>query len=81
MSTTAGAAFAPQSVLSRVGLARWAVRAVEGLCKLGPYAAIEILLPGGSLFALLLWLYRRYKAAEVVISQVTPLQERVRAGG
>jgi hypothetical protein len=25
---------------------------------LGPYVAIEILLPGGSLIALLLWLYR-----------------------
>ena len=26
----------------------------------GPYLAIEILLPGGSLLALLLWLYRTY---------------------
>ncbi len=26
----------------------------------GPYLAIELLLPGGSLFALLLWLYRTY---------------------
>jgi hypothetical protein len=25
---------------------------------IGPYVAIEILLPGGSLIALLLWLYR-----------------------
>jgi hypothetical protein len=28
------------------------------LRRLGPYAAIELLLPGGSLLALLLWLYR-----------------------
>jgi hypothetical protein len=28
---------------------------------LAPYAAIELILPGGSLLALLLWLYRRYK--------------------
>jgi hypothetical protein len=26
----------------------------------GPYLAIELLLPGGSLVALLLWLYRTY---------------------
>jgi hypothetical protein len=26
--------------------------------RIGPYVAIEILLPGGSLIALLLWLYR-----------------------
>jgi hypothetical protein len=26
----------------------------------GPYLAIELLLPGGSLIALLLWLYRAY---------------------
>jgi hypothetical protein len=26
----------------------------------GPYPAIELLLPGGSLVALLLWLYRTY---------------------
>jgi len=25
---------------------------------LGPYAAIELLLPGGSIIALLIWLYR-----------------------
>jgi hypothetical protein len=28
---------------------------------LAPYAAIELVLPGGSLMALLLWLYRRHK--------------------
>jgi hypothetical protein len=27
--------------------------------KLGPYIVLEILLPGGTLFALLLFLYRR----------------------
>jgi hypothetical protein len=31
---------------------------VNLLRRLGPYAAIELLLPGGSLLALLLWLYR-----------------------
>jgi hypothetical protein len=33
--------------------------AIAGLKEFGPYAAIELVLPGGSLFALLLWLYRR----------------------
>jgi hypothetical protein len=28
---------------------------------LAPYAALELVLPGGSLMALLLWLYRRHK--------------------
>jgi hypothetical protein len=28
---------------------------------IGPYAAIELVLPGGSLIAVLLWLYRRSK--------------------
>jgi hypothetical protein len=31
------------------------------LRDLAPYAAIELVLPGGSLVALLLWLYRRHK--------------------
>jgi hypothetical protein len=32
---------------------------------LAPYAAIELVLPGGSLIALLLWLYRRRNNAAV----------------
>jgi hypothetical protein len=31
------------------------------LRDLAPYAVIELVLPGGSLMALLLWLYRRQK--------------------
>lgn len=31
------------------------------LRKLAPYAAMELVLPGGSVMALLLWLYRRQK--------------------
>ena len=34
----------------------WIVRQFRSL---GPYLAIELILPGGSLVALLLWLYRR----------------------
>jgi hypothetical protein len=34
---------------------------VAKLKVLAPYAAIELVLPGGSVMALLLWLYRRRK--------------------
>jgi hypothetical protein len=61
MSTTAAAALTAGGVSDPVGLAGWAARAAAGLREIGPYAAIELLLPGGSLFALLLWLYRRHK--------------------
>jgi hypothetical protein len=42
----------------------WADRialGIAGLRALAPYAVIELLLPGGSLVALFLWLYRRHK--------------------
>jgi hypothetical protein len=44
---------------ARSTLAGWAERALALVRSLGPYAAIELLLPGGSVLALLLWLYRR----------------------
>jgi hypothetical protein len=39
-------------------LSGWKGRVVRFVRVLGPYAAIELLLPGGSLIALLLWLYQ-----------------------
>ncbi|HEX4049739.1 MAG TPA: hypothetical protein VHY19_02515 [Steroidobacteraceae bacterium] len=33
------------------------------LKQLAPYAAIELILPGGTILALLLWFYQRRKAA------------------
>jgi hypothetical protein len=39
----------------------YAAAAFVRLKKLAPYALIELILPGGSLMALLLWLYRRRK--------------------
>jgi hypothetical protein len=36
----------------------WIARLLVLLRGLGPYAAIELLLPGGSVIALLIWLYR-----------------------
>jgi hypothetical protein len=43
-------------------------RRLAGVRQLAPYAAIELLLPGGSLIALVLWLYRRHKKAVQVRS-------------
>jgi hypothetical protein len=37
----------------------WMQRLLACLRALGPYVAIELLLPGGSLIAILIWLYRR----------------------
>jgi hypothetical protein len=39
---------------------------IARLRDLAPYAAIELVLPGGSVIALLLWLYRRQKRVSVV---------------
>ena len=38
---------------------------MNALRQLAPYAAIELILPGGSLIALALWLYRRYRQRKV----------------
>ena len=42
-----------------VTAAVWLKRGFALLRSIGPYAAIEILLPGGTLIALLLWLARQ----------------------
>ena len=36
----------------------WIVRLAGALRALGPYAAIELLIPGGTLIALAVWAYR-----------------------
>jgi hypothetical protein len=40
------------------------IRGLAGVRELGPYAALELLMPGGSVIAVLLWLYRRHKRVE-----------------
>jgi hypothetical protein len=50
--------------MRRFRLAHWggyAAAAIVRLKTLAPYALIELVLPGGSVMALLLWLYRRRK--------------------
>jgi hypothetical protein len=57
-------------VLARAGrwihaLRNWGVYATAAMVRLkalAPYALIELILPGGSMVALLLWLYRRRKS-------------------
>ena len=41
----------------------WMARGAAGLRELGPYAAVGLVLPGGSIIAALLWLYRHHKRA------------------
>jgi hypothetical protein len=42
----------------------WMTRGASGLRELGPYALVELVLPGGSLVVALLWMYRRYRQLE-----------------
>ena len=41
------------------------MRGLAGAREFGPYAALELVLPGGSVLAVLLWLYRRHKRIAV----------------
>jgi hypothetical protein len=53
------------SVNSKSIFEGWGRRAVAVLVRLkalAPYAMIELILPGGSVMALALWLYRRRKS-------------------
>jgi len=46
-------------------LSVYAAAVVVKLREVAPYAALELVLPGGSLMALLLWIYRRQKKAAI----------------
>jgi len=50
---------------------------VAKLRDLAPYAAIELVLPGGSLIALLLWFYRRRQKADRPDSDIAGRRSRV----
>jgi hypothetical protein len=44
------------------------LQVLRGLAlKLGPYVLVEIVLPGGTLFALLLYVYRVYRRGQMSI--------------
>lgn len=48
----------------------WLGRGLALVRKLGPYAVIELLLPGGTVVIVVLWLYRRYKASRMASNAV-----------
>lgn len=52
----------------------YATAFVARLRDLAPYALLELILPGGSLMALLLWLYRRQKKAPGGAGTPSPLR-------
>lgn len=58
---------AAETLLYRLRSAQPVVRGLSLLKGLGPYAAIELLLPGGSLIAIGLWLYSRHKAGKPLL--------------
>jgi hypothetical protein len=64
---------------AQIGLADWLARGVVAVRAIGPYAAIEILLPGGTLLAFLLWLYRRRQHGEPLRSVTAEWLSKVRA--
>jgi len=61
MSALAPSVPAISRPIARVARAGWLARGVLTARSLGPYAAIELLLPGGTLLAFLFWLYRRHR--------------------
>jgi hypothetical protein len=60
------------------------MKAVERLLRvfhsLGPYLAIEMLLPGGSVVALLLWTYRHRAAARKTAARIASDQPAYSTG-
>jgi hypothetical protein len=64
--------------VARFGFADWLARGSAAMRVVGPYAAIEILLPGGTLLALLFWMYRRHQRGESLRVSTHRLVEAVR---
>ena len=79
MNALCGVEPAAEEVTQRARWASWIALAVAGLKEAGPYVAIEIILPGGTLIALLLWLYRRRQPARPQ-GFSTPTPRRLKPG-
>jgi len=57
------------------------IRAIWGVLReFAPYAAIELILPGGTILAILCWLYRKRRAAARARAAAPSLSEAVLAG-
>jgi hypothetical protein len=48
-------------VAQETKLSNLIAKIIAGGRAIGPYAALELLMPGGSLLALLLWIYRNHQ--------------------
>ena len=59
--------YALEILIDRLRTARFVGRALALVKELGPYAAVELILPGGTLIALGLWLYARHKAGKPLL--------------
>jgi hypothetical protein len=57
----------------KLTLGAWTTMIFARLKDLAPYAVIELLLPGGSVLALTLWLYRRRKRAPALTRSLNAL--------
>jgi hypothetical protein len=66
--------------LTQVGFGAWPARGVAVVRAMGPYAAIELILPGGTVLALLLWLYRRHQRGEPLPPVVARSLSKLRLG-
>lgn len=51
-------------------------RAQLWIRSLGPYVAIELLLPGGTIIAFALWAYRQWRAARGQSTELVPAKSR-----
>jgi hypothetical protein len=70
----------PMRLLAHVGFADRLARGIAFVRAIGPYVAIELILPGGTLLALLLWLYRRYQRGEPLPPFIARSLVRIRFG-
>ena len=64
----------------RAGIASWIGGIVAVLKELAPYAAVELILPGGSILALLLWLYRRQQRSALAMQSSPDIEAASSAG-
>ena len=65
MSTVTTLIFNARRKLAAVELRAHTALVVGKIRAVAPYALMELILPGGSVMALLLWLYRRQKTVRI----------------